>query len=139
MVRLLGYWQYGINIPKMAETSRTEYKQELTDTLEKEVVAFFNYHEGGMLYTGIDKRGEAIGVADPDGDMLKIKDRLKNNISPSYMDLFDVISEAKNDEDIIKLLLPVVPKNHITSKSQACQSGVVLFILAQQLNQCPIK
>ena len=62
----------------MTETNRIEYKQELTEGLEKEVIAFLNYHEGGVLYIGIDKKGKAIGVADPDGDMLKIKDRLKN-------------------------------------------------------------
>lgn len=89
----------------MAETNRIEYKQELTDGLEKEVVAFLNYHEGGVLYIGIDKRGKAIGVADSDGDMLKIKDRLKTNIAPSCMGLFDVISETKNGKDIIKIII----------------------------------
>lgn len=89
----------------MTESNRIEYKQELTDGLEKEVIAFLNYHEGGMLYIGIDKKGKAIGVADPDGDMLKIKDRLKNNISPSCMGLFDVISETKNGKDIIKIII----------------------------------
>ena len=44
----------------MAETNRIEYKQELTDGLEKEVIAFLNYHEGGVLYIGIDKKGKAI-------------------------------------------------------------------------------
>jgi ATP-dependent DNA helicase RecG len=87
----------------MTETNRIEYKQELTDALEKEVIAFLNYHEGGVLYIGIDKKGKAIGVADMDGDMLKIKDRLKTNIAPSCMGLFDVISETKNGKDIIKI------------------------------------
>ncbi|MES2139986.1 MAG: RNA-binding domain-containing protein [Bacteroidota bacterium] len=89
----------------MSETNRIEYKQELTDSLEKEVIAFLNYHEGGVIYIGIDKKGKTIGVADPDGDMLKIKDRLKNNISPSCMGLFDVISETKNGKDIIKIII----------------------------------
>jgi len=58
------------------ETNRIEYKQQLTDDLEKESVAFLNYHEGGVMYIGIDKTGKVIGVSDTDGDMLKIKDRL---------------------------------------------------------------
>lgn len=33
------------------ETNRIEYKQELTDDLEKEAIAFLNYYEGGMSYT----------------------------------------------------------------------------------------
>ena len=31
------------------ETNRIEYKQELIDDLEKEVVAFLNYQEGGIF------------------------------------------------------------------------------------------
>lgn len=55
-----------------AETNRIEYKQELTDDLEKEAVAFLNYLEGGVLYIGIEKSGTAIGVTDIDRDILKI-------------------------------------------------------------------
>jgi len=42
----------------MSETNRIEYKQELTDSLEKEVVSFLNYKEGGVIYIGIDKAGK---------------------------------------------------------------------------------
>ena len=40
----------------MSETYRIEYKRELTPELdiEKEVVAFLNYKEGGYIYFGID-------------------------------------------------------------------------------------
>ena len=74
----------------MAETNRIEYKQEFTDKLdiEKEVIAFLNYHEGGIIYMGIDKNNYVIGIHDLDGDMLKLKDRIKNNILPSCMGLF---------------------------------------------------
>lgn len=75
------------------ETNRIEYKRELTDDLEKEAIAFLNYHEGGIIYIGIDKAGKTVGISDIDGDMLKIKDRLKNNIMPSCMGLFDVSAE----------------------------------------------
>jgi hypothetical protein len=35
----------------MSETNRIEYKQELSAKLdiEKEVIAFLNYHEGGII------------------------------------------------------------------------------------------
>ena len=69
------------------ETNRIEYKQCLTEDLEKEAVAFLNYREGGVLYIGVNKAGVPVGVKDLDGDMLKIKDRLKNNIQPSCMGL----------------------------------------------------
>lgn len=89
----------------MSESNRIEYKQELTDSLEKEVVAFLNYKEGGIIYIGIDKAGNTTGVLDSDGDQLKIKDRLKHNITPSCLGLFDVISEHKDGLDIIKLIV----------------------------------
>jgi hypothetical protein len=85
------------------ETNRIEYKQQLTDDLEKEASAFLNYHEGGVMYIGIDKTGKIIGVPDSDGDMLKIKDRLKNNIMPSCMGLFDVAVEKTASKDVIKI------------------------------------
>lgn len=91
----------------MAETNRIEYKQALTDDLdlEKEVVAFLNYREGGMIYVGIDKKGKPVGVADIDGDMLKIKDRIRNNISPSPMGLFDVTAETVDNVKVIRVFV----------------------------------
>lgn len=86
-----------------AETNRIEYKLWLTDDLEKEAVAFLNYQEGGILYIGVDKTGEPVGVTDPDGDMLRIKDRLKNNIMPSCMGLFDVAAEVRELVNVIKV------------------------------------
>jgi len=89
----------------MTETNRIELKQQLTDSLEKEVIAFLNYKEGGVIYIGINKLGEAVGVPDSDGDQLKIKDRLKHNIAPSCMGLFDVVSEKMEKFDIIKIVV----------------------------------
>lgn len=91
----------------MTETNRIEYKAQLTKEvdLEKEVVAFLNYHEGGLVYIGIDKNGNILGLADPDADMLKIKDRIKNNIAPSAMGLFDVVAEDKDGKSIIKIIV----------------------------------
>ena len=79
----------------LAETHRIEFKRELTPELdlEKEVIAFLNSPEGGFIYLGIDNNGQRVGVADVDGDMLKVKDRIKNNISPSAMGLFDLVEE----------------------------------------------
>ena len=91
----------------MSETNRIEYKRELNADvdIEKEAIAFLNYHEGGIIYIGIDNRGKILGVSDIDGDMLKIKDRIKNNISPSAMGLFDVVVENKEGKELIKIIL----------------------------------
>ena len=91
----------------MTETNRIELKRELTDELdiEKEVIAFLNNREGGIIYVGIDKDGRVVGVKDIDGDMLKIKDRIRKNISPSPMGLFDVLAENVDGTDVIKIFL----------------------------------
>ena len=88
------------------ESNRLEYKRELTDTLEKEVVAFLNYHEGGVIYIGIDdKTGETVGVENIDQIQLKIKNRIRDSITPSVMGLFDVIAEELDNKDIIKIIV----------------------------------
>ena len=96
----------------MSETNRIEYKRELTNDLdiEKEVIAFLNYHEGGIIYFGIDKDGSVIGLGNVDSDMLKIKDRLKNNIQPSCLGLFDVRTEKSGEKNLIKVIIASGPE-----------------------------
>ncbi len=91
----------------LTETNRIEFKQELNDSLdlEKEIIAFLNYREGGILYIGIDKNGVPVGVKDLDGDMLKIKDRIRKNILPSPMGLFDVLMERIDGVPVIKIFV----------------------------------
>ncbi|MBP5723105.1 MAG: putative DNA binding domain-containing protein [Bacteroidales bacterium] len=52
----------------MIETNRIELKSYFTDDLdiEKEVIFFLNYREGGIIYIGIDDNGNPIGVEDID-------------------------------------------------------------------------
>lgn len=88
-----------------SETNRVEYKLKLTEGLEKEVVAFLNSREGGEIFIGVDKQGAVIGLDDLDGDMLKIKDRIRNSIVPSAMGLFDVQAEKESGKDIIKITI----------------------------------
>ena len=92
------------------ENNRVEYKRQLTDNFEREAVAFFNYHEGGEIYIGIDDDGNVVGLSDVDKVQLKIIDRLKNNILPSTLGLFDVIVENLYDKFIIKITLSSGPE-----------------------------
>ena len=103
----------------MTETNRIEYKRELTPELdiEKEVVAFLNYKEGGYIYIGIDKNGSVVGVNDVDDCMLRLKDRIKHNISPSAMGLFDIAEEQMDGTVLLRLLWRVVLRNRISKRS----------------------
>ena len=91
----------------MTETNRIEFKRELTNDLdiEKEVIAFLNYKEGGVVYIGIDKNGTPVGVNDIDDTMLKIKDRIRNNVMPSPMGLFDVMTETIDNVKVIRVFV----------------------------------
>lgn len=89
----------------MIENKHTEFKQQLTSELEKEVVAFLNANEGGVIYIGINNKGIPIGVKNLDQDQLVIKDRLKTNILPSCLGLFDLVVENKEGKDIIKIIV----------------------------------
>lgn len=89
----------------MTESNRIEYKQTLTEHLEKEVVAFLNSVTGGVIYLGINDQGKVIGLENSDAIQLKIKDRLKHNIAPSCLGLFDIVLEQKDDKQIIKIIL----------------------------------
>jgi len=91
------------------ESNRVEFKRELNDSLEKEVVGFLNYSEGGEIYIGIDDDGEVKGIENADDTQKRIVDRIKNNIFPSTMGLFDVITFIKEGLDIIKITISSGP------------------------------
>lgn len=59
------------------ETNRIENKEKLNEDFEQEVIAFLNYREGGIIYVGIRKDGQVVGVKDIDLTQLQIKDRIK--------------------------------------------------------------
>ena len=87
------------------ETNRVEYKRELNDKLERTVVSFLNYPGGGEIIIGVDDDGVAVGLADIDGDQLKIVDRIRNNIRPTVLGLFDVIARKINGKNVIRIVV----------------------------------
>ena len=87
---------------KYEETESVELKGTIIDDLEKEVVAFLNSHSG-VIYIGVEKKGNIIGVNDYDNLALKIIDRLKTNILPSIIGLFDVNILTYNDLHYIEI------------------------------------
>jgi predicted HTH transcriptional regulator len=91
----------------MPETNRIEYKQELTADLEKEVVAFLNSRTGGVIHLGVDDKDNPVGIENTDSVQLKIKDRLKNNIKPSCMGLFDIAVERSEIWKWLSILVRV--------------------------------
>ncbi len=89
----------------VAETNRIENKEQLNEDFEQEVIAFLNYKEGGIIYVGIRKNGQVVGVQDVDLTQLQIKDRIKNNIQPSTLGLSDVVVEIIDNKEVIKVVI----------------------------------
>lgn len=88
-----------------SETNRIENKEQLNEDFEQEVIAFLNYKEGGIIYVGINKNGQVVGVENTDLTQLQIKDRIKNNIQPSTLGLFDVTVETIDNKEVIKVII----------------------------------
>lgn len=93
------------NYMKSIETNRIENKEQLNEDFEQEVIAFLNYKEGGIIYVGINKNGQVVGVENTDLTQLQIKDRIKNNIQPSTLGLFDVTVETMESREVIKVII----------------------------------
>jgi len=89
----------------MQENNRTEFKRELNDRFERSVVSFLNYAGGGEILIGIGDDGDVVGLTDLDATQLKIVDRIRNNIKPQTLGLFDVVQDQINDKDIIRVIV----------------------------------
>ena len=90
---------------ELLEDKRTEFKVKITDDLEKEVVAFLNT-DGGNIFIGIDDNGNIKNnLGNIDLLQRTIKDRLKNNIMPSTLGLFDVVVNEKNGKKYIQIIV----------------------------------
>ena len=90
---------------KLIENEKTEFKSILNEKLEKVVVSFLNSKTGGDLYIGVANDGTVMGVENIDKVQLAITDRIKNNILPSCLGLFDVYSEELDEKMIIHIVI----------------------------------
>ncbi len=85
------------------EDERNEFKVELNDKLEKEVVSFLNAL-GGNIYIGVSDNGEIVGIDENiDKLQLVIKDRIKNNIAPFTLGLFDISVKLFNEKKYLQI------------------------------------
>ena len=87
------------------EDVRNEFKVKLTDKFEEEVISFLNTN-GGNIYLGVNDKGD-IGGINGNIDLLQrtIKDRIKDNIMPSTLGLYDVIVLEKDNKKYIKVII----------------------------------
>ncbi len=67
--------------PMQYESERIEYKSQMVDDLYKEIIAFANT-EGGMIYIGIDDKGNPIGIEDVDDTYTRLTNGIRDAILP---------------------------------------------------------
>ena len=89
----------------LQESNRIELKEKLNDKLEKEICAFLNNREGGTLYIGVADDGTVVGVEDADLLQKKVAERIRDNILPSALGLYDVTSQETYGKTIIKVVV----------------------------------
>lgn len=89
----------------MHENEMVEFKEKLNDRLEREVVSFLNTPHGGTLYIGIADNGTVVGVDGLDEKQKEIKDRIKNNISPSTLGLFEIATPEIEGKNCIQIIV----------------------------------
>ena len=97
------------------EKNRQEFKEILTDNLEREVVVFLNSN-GGRIYIGIRKDGAITGVDNPDEVQLQIKNRLIK------IDLRE--NEEYGECSLIKAMQKVLDKFDIENVTLARKVGI---------------
>lgn len=121
------------------EDHRTEYKLKLTDQLEKEVVGFLNAREGGLIYIGVSDGGQVVGVDDIDAVQRKIIDRIKNNIVPPVMGLFDVLTETVDDRQIIQVVILSGPDKPYYIRSKGLSPEGAFIRIGSSTQPMPIE
>lgn len=63
------------------ESERIEYKSQMTDDVYKEVIAFANT-DGGIIYIGIDDKGNLVGVNDVDDTYTRLTNGIRDAVQP---------------------------------------------------------
>lgn len=111
----------------MTETESVEYKAILNDQLEKEIVAFLNSNTGGEVNIGMNDKGIPVGIENIDLTERQIKDRIKNNISPNTIGLFEIV--ISRNKDYIKIIVSSgSQKPYYIKKYGMCPEGCYIRI-----------
>lgn len=122
------------------ESNNLELKRELTDGFEKEVVAFLNT-VGGQVIIGVDDSGSITGLDNVDKILLAVADRIKNNILPSAMGLFNIEHKVEVGKNyIIVTIASGLEKPYYLRKYGMSPNGCYLRIGTQssQMSQSTI-
>lgn len=83
---------------KYVESPQLELKEQINGSFKKEIIAFANT-DGGEIYVGIARDGSITGIADPESEMEKIGNMIRDGIKPdltAYTSIERVEDDGKN-------------------------------------------
>ncbi len=81
------------------ESERIEYKAQMTDDVYKEVIAFANT-DGGVLYIGIDDKGNPTGIDNVDETYTRLTNGIRDAIAP---DVTMFVRYGLQDNQVIRI------------------------------------
>ena len=84
------------------ESKTVELKETVVDDIKKEVIAVIN-SEGGNLYVGVADDGHVIGLDDPQSDMLRLTNMIRDTIKPDATMFVECQIEKIDTKDIVRV------------------------------------
>ena len=87
---------------KYEESYTVELKQEINADFKKEIIAFAN-SEGGEIFVGVDRGGNAVGVANAEQVMEQIGNMIRDGIKPDLSAYTSISSTKEADKTIVKV------------------------------------
>ena len=82
------------------ENKIMEYKREYSEDIRKTVIAYANT-DGGQILVGVEDNGEIVGVNDPQDDILRITNVIRDSIRPDVTLFVDCRIQLMEDRQII--------------------------------------
>ena len=111
------------------ETDKIEFKETVSLSLAKEIVAFLN-GDGGTIFIGIRKDGATIGVPESSLDEAQrnVSDIITDQISPRCVECVRIHREVIDGKSIIQIDIQESPKLHCIKKYGYSEAGCFVRI-----------
>ncbi len=82
------------------EDAHLELKKDYVEEIRKTVIAFANT-DGGMIYIGVDDRGNVLGLDDVDDTMLRVTNSIRDSIKPDVTMFSDCKTEIMDNKAVV--------------------------------------
>ena len=121
------------------ESDTIEYKEALIENIERTVVAFLNSKSGGEIYIGVKNDGTISGVSNCDAVQLSIKDKIKDNICPSALGLYDIKCIKEDNKDIVKIIIASGSEKPYYIKSKGMSENGCFMRIGSAVQPMPVR